>query len=84
MKSEEYGRMSGFALNDSVETPKEKTMIYFTSDLHLGHQGIIKLQNRPFESLEEMNKTLIANYNAMIHRDDTVYILLFLKIYGIL
>lgn len=31
-------------------------MIYFTSDLHLEHRGIIEMQNRPFENVEEMNK----------------------------
>lgn len=50
-------------------------MIYFTSDLHLGHTGIITMQNRPFEDVEMMNKTLIRNYNAVVHKGDTVYIL---------
>lgn len=50
-------------------------MIYFTSDLHLGHRGIIEMQNRPFENVEEMNRVLICNYNAVIHKNDTVYIL---------
>lgn len=50
-------------------------MIYFTSDLHLGHRGIIEMQNRPFEDVQEMNRVLIQNYNAVVHKDDTVYIL---------
>ena len=50
-------------------------MIYFTSDLHLGHRGIIAMRNRPFADVEEMNRTLIANFNAVVHKDDTVYIL---------
>lgn len=50
-------------------------MIYFTSDLHLGHRGIITMRNRPFADVEEMNQTLIANFNAVVHKDDTVYIL---------
>ena len=50
-------------------------LIYFTSDLHLGHRGIIEMQNRPFKSVEEMNRSLIENYNSVVHKNDTVYIL---------
>lgn len=50
-------------------------MIYFTSDLHLGHRGIIEMQNRPFANLEEMNRALICNYNSIVHKNDKVYIL---------
>lgn len=52
-----------------------KDMIYFTSDLHLGHPAIIQMQRRPFENVEEMNRTIINNYNSVVHKDDTVYIL---------
>ncbi|MEF9988159.1 MAG: phosphoesterase, partial [Christensenella sp.] len=50
-------------------------MIYFTSDFHFGHKGIIEMQNRPFSCAEEMNETLIRNYNERVHKNDTVYIL---------
>lgn len=50
-------------------------MIYFTSDLHLGHSGIIRMQERPFASVEEMNRILLQNYNARVSKSDTVYIL---------
>ena len=49
--------------------------IWFTSDLHLGHDNIRKLASRPFNTLSEMNNALIANYNSMIYPEDTVYIL---------
>ena len=50
-------------------------MIFFTSDLHLGHKNISRLCGRPFESVEEMDEILIDNWNKKIHRCDTVYIL---------
>ena len=50
-------------------------MIWFTSDLHLGHRGIITMQNRPFDSVEEMNRDLVRNFNAFVHKGDSVYIL---------
>lgn len=50
-------------------------MIYFTSDLHLGHENIIRSTNRPFGSVQEMNEVLITNYNSVVTDRDTVYIL---------
>lgn len=50
-------------------------MIYFIADMHIGHSSIIKLCNRPFSSIEEMNEKLIENWNKKVHKNDTVYIL---------
>ena len=50
-------------------------MIFFTSDLHLGHENCIRLCNRPFSSIEEMDETLIENWNRKVTGKDTVYIL---------
>ncbi len=49
-------------------------MIYFTADLHLGHANVVKLSKRPFSSVEEMDEALIANWNARVKGNDTVYI----------
>ncbi|MHB8287785.1 MAG: hypothetical protein ACYDEY_00830 [Acidimicrobiales bacterium] len=48
---------------------------YFTADLHLGHQNIIKYCGRPFHSVGEMNAVLVANWNAVVSPHDTVHIL---------
>ena len=49
-------------------------MIYFTSDLHLGHRVV--LSHRPqFSTIEEMNETLINNINDQLTSRDTLYIL---------
>ena len=50
-------------------------MIYFTSDLHFGHRAILKMQSRPFTDVWEMNRVMLANFNSVVHKDDTVYIL---------
>jgi calcineurin-like phosphoesterase family protein len=50
-------------------------MIYFTSDLHIGHSNILIYDKRPFASVEEMNESLVANWNATVTDEDTVYFL---------
>lgn len=50
-------------------------MIYFTSDLHLSHSGILQMCGRPFADIEEMNRTLIENINARVKQHDTLYLL---------
>lgn len=50
-------------------------MIWFTSDLHFGHEAVIKMQNRPFKDSREMNNALIHNINGCVRPNDTLYIL---------
>lgn len=47
-------------------------MIWFTSDTHFCHKGI--LVHRPmFHDVEEMNETLITNWNSRVDGKDDVY-----------
>ena len=48
-------------------------MIWFFSDSHLQHDNIRKHCNRPFNSVEEMNDTIINNFNSVVDEKDTVY-----------
>jgi calcineurin-like phosphoesterase family protein len=50
-------------------------MIYYISDLHFGHRNVIEMDGRPFDSVEEMDETLIRLWNERVTEDDDVYIL---------
>lgn len=50
-------------------------MIFFTADLHFGHENIIKQCRRPFKNIEQMDKALIQNWNSVVKEEDEVYIL---------
>jgi len=47
--------------------------IHFTADHHFGHANIIEHASRPFDSLHEMNRSLVASWNAVVRPGDTVY-----------
>ena len=49
--------------------------IYYISDLHFWHSNVINFDNRPFKDVEEMNNILIENWNSVVEKGDTVYIL---------
>ena len=50
-------------------------MIFLTSDTHFGHENIIKYVDRPFQTVEEMDKTIIKNINNTVGEDDELFIL---------
>ena len=50
-------------------------MIYFTSDLHIGHDKEFIWKARGFNSIKEHDAAILENWNNVIDYKDTVYIL---------
>jgi len=50
-------------------------MNYYTSDLHFDHARIIEFCDRPYSSVDEMNKKLKDNWNSRVKPEDHVYVL---------
>ena len=46
---------------------------YFTADTHFGHEGVLRMCERPFSSVRDMNRTLIDLWNARVRPDDIVW-----------
>ena len=53
--------------------------IWVTSDTHFGHENILKFKDRDgkpvrdFESVEEMNETMVDRWNSVVKKGDKVY-----------
>lgn len=48
---------------------------FFISDLHLGHANCIRFDNRPWETVEEMDMGIIQRWNRKVRKGDHVYVL---------
>lgn len=49
--------------------------IFIASDLHLGHDKPFLYEPRGFQSIEQHDSEIIANWNNLISPEDTIYIL---------
>ena len=50
-------------------------MIYLIADTHFSDRGIMRYENRPFGNVEEMDETLVENWNRVVTDEDEVYVL---------
>ena len=50
-------------------------MVWFTSDLHLGHNKPFLYEPRGFENIQEHDNAIIENWNKIIRPNDKVYVL---------
>lgn len=49
--------------------------IFFTGDLHFGHENVLAFDKRPFATVEEMDAELIRRWNNKVGKGDLVYVL---------
>lgn len=51
---------------------KDGRKVWVWSDQHFNHKNIIGFTDRPFESMDEMNKAMLRNYRAVVQDEDLV------------
>ena len=47
--------------------------VFITADTHFGDTNIITYEKRPFSSIEDMNKQMIASWNNVVNENDMVF-----------
>ena len=47
--------------------------LWFTSDTHFNHAGILRFCHRPFKDIAEMNTVLIRRWNECVGSDDIIF-----------
>lgn len=53
----------------------ETKRTFFIADTHFGEDNIRRYEDRPFDTVNEMDEVLIANWNKTVSPTDEVYIL---------
>jgi calcineurin-like phosphoesterase family protein len=48
---------------------------WLIADPHFGHSAIIDYESRPFKNIEEMDDTIIKNWNELVKNKDKIYLL---------
>ena len=48
-------------------------MVYYISDTHFGERSIIRTFKRPYKTTQEMDETILNNWNNTVTDEDTVW-----------
>jgi calcineurin-like phosphoesterase family protein len=56
---------------------------FYIGDLHFGHKNCLGFDNRPFKTIEEHDRELIAAWNKKVGPEDHIYILGDVSWYGV-
>jgi len=64
---------NAFCVDEFLQFTTLKNNIFFTSDTHFQHENIIKYASRPFENANEMDETLIKNWNSVVGENDIIF-----------
>lgn len=66
-----WSKIKSVTDTECIDISKYKD-VWVWSDIHFYHTNIIKYCDRPFDSVEEMNQTLIENHNNLVGPNDLV------------
>lgn len=56
-----------------LDNNDRKRNIWFVSDVHYNHENMIKICNRPFNNVEEMNQYIISQYKSLVKPEDILF-----------
>jgi calcineurin-like phosphoesterase family protein len=49
--------------------------IFFVADTHFGDEAILHYENRPFKTVDEMDSSIIKDWNKTVDDSDTVFVI---------
>ena len=58
---------------DQINLDEMKGRVYVMSDLHINHMNVIKYGRRPFENVEEMNRSILDELHRVLQPEDYLF-----------